>query len=354
MIHSMRINRNNYEIFFIDYYDGKLATVQQRELEVFLESNPDLKLEFESFEHVAFPGSETTYEPKSGLKKQEITPVKGISEESYETFFIAWYENDLSPQERALLLQFLKVNPHLEKEFQLHKELRVQKEQVVFANKEQLKKRSFIVNYWSAAAAVILIVLTAGYLLLQNNVVLPEQQIEISLMDKVTITAVIQSEPSHQMISNKRNDLLVYLPAPASIQTKDIKTLAAADLKGVSIHQQLPSQILEAEFSVETSLVADAEKPKKRGLIAQFFRRNVEELTADLGINNEPNTAPEKKKDPGFVKFLDGSLAVFNTLTGSDTELVKIYDSEGNLSNYSLVGQTLLVNRNLSEKRTSP
>ena len=40
----MKINRNNYEVFFIDFYDGKLTDMQQLEMELFLESHPDLKI----------------------------------------------------------------------------------------------------------------------------------------------------------------------------------------------------------------------------------------------------------------------------------------------------------------------
>jgi hypothetical protein len=108
---------------------------------------------------------------------------------------------------------------------------------------------------------------------------------------------------------------------------------------------------LEAELTNKPMLMAAVEQPKERGWLAQFFKRNVEEFTTDFGINSSSEIEQTKKKDPGFVKFLDGSLAIFNTLTGSDTELVKSYDQEGNLSNYSLVGQTLLVNRSVSTEK---
>ena len=46
----MNINRNNYELFFIDFYDGNLTDAQKHELDLFLAENPNLKEECDSFD----------------------------------------------------------------------------------------------------------------------------------------------------------------------------------------------------------------------------------------------------------------------------------------------------------------
>ena len=46
------LSRSNYEIYFLDYYEGNLTESQRRELMSFLEQNPDLKEEFDSFVNV--------------------------------------------------------------------------------------------------------------------------------------------------------------------------------------------------------------------------------------------------------------------------------------------------------------
>ncbi len=51
----MSINRNNYEAFFLDYFEGRLPEEGKEELMRFLELNPDLKKEFEGFEPVYLP-----------------------------------------------------------------------------------------------------------------------------------------------------------------------------------------------------------------------------------------------------------------------------------------------------------
>ena len=48
----MKISNENYEIWFLDYYEGQLAPEQVQELMNFLELNLDLKEEFEQFENI--------------------------------------------------------------------------------------------------------------------------------------------------------------------------------------------------------------------------------------------------------------------------------------------------------------
>ncbi|PLW96897.1 MAG: hypothetical protein C0591_07870, partial [Marinilabiliales bacterium] len=165
----MKINRNNYEIFFIDFYDGKLTNAQKLELDLFLEDHPILKLEFEEFENIKLDTSEITFSSKQTLKKPEIVAFNGIDEENYEETFIAFYENDLQADEKASLLSFLKANPHVEKEFQSHASLLLKKEDIVFEDKDSLKKKTYIGYYWYGAAAAILIFLALGFFLIQNR-----------------------------------------------------------------------------------------------------------------------------------------------------------------------------------------
>ena len=351
----MGINRNNYEIFFIDFYDDQLTTAQKLELELFLESNPDLKAEFEDFENVTILETAAEYEPKLDLKKPEITVIDKITEENYEELFIAWYENDLDTSQKASVVKFLEENPHLDKEFQLQGSLIIPAEHIIYENKEQLKKKAFIGYYWTAAAAAILIFLAIGFFLIQNQPLQSVHRTGIAHMQKVTTSNTINIEPSKQLALGKglSAERIVVLPAPYIIKNTDISLLATVSLQNMSLQQQIPVHLIEPELNYEVFLLASVDQPKQKGLLAQFFKRNVEEFTGELGIDNSANVQPEKKKEPGFVKFLDGSLAVFNTLTGSETELVKNYDKKCNLKNYSLEIQNLVVNRKLPSSKSS-
>ena len=73
----MNINRNNYELFFIDFYDGNLTDAQKHELDLFLEENSDLKEELFNlrFQHEI---GQLENPQRMKLTKREIARLKTI------------------------------------------------------------------------------------------------------------------------------------------------------------------------------------------------------------------------------------------------------------------------------------
>jgi len=47
---------------------------------------------------------------------------------------------------------------------------------------------------------------------------------------------------------------------------------------------------------------------------------------------------------------LDKSLLVFNTITGSETDRVRTYNTEGELTSFQIEGQEVLLSRRFPEK----
>ena len=68
----MKINRNNYEAFLIDFLDGTLDAVLVAELMLFLEANPDIREEFDGIEDVSLESQNIHFTEKDFLKKTEI------------------------------------------------------------------------------------------------------------------------------------------------------------------------------------------------------------------------------------------------------------------------------------------
>ncbi|MCF8298199.1 MAG: hypothetical protein K9J13_11685 [Saprospiraceae bacterium] len=140
----MEINRNNYEVFLIDYLDGNLSPEMVAELLLFLESNPDLKEEFEGMEDISVVEEEIIpiaigIDFKESLKKPVIE--KLITKENYEEYFIASLEGDLAKKEQKELVDFLLKNPELSKEFKLFKQtFLVPETEIKFSNKSSIKK----------------------------------------------------------------------------------------------------------------------------------------------------------------------------------------------------------------------
>jgi hypothetical protein len=161
------INRNNYEIWFVDFKDGLLNEEQIQELNKFLDKNEDLKKEFELWcsdvEPLDFLLKDETANISNQLKNH-FTPFGQLNETNYEQKFFEYFEGDLNKDECQDIQTFLNLNPHLEKEFKIHETLKLHpEEEVVFKHKTVLYKNSGIVVWrkvvmYAAAACLMLFI----------------------------------------------------------------------------------------------------------------------------------------------------------------------------------------------------
>lgn len=170
----MKINRNNYEVFFLDYYEGNLPAEQVAELFLFLEENPQFKSEFDSFETIILkPSSIINFPEKAWLKKGSI------NEENYVRFFIGYVEGTLTETEKQELVVFLQNYPAYKSDFSLFEKTKIHPDfQLVYPDKKGLKKpipfyQSQTTWYYVAAAACI--VFLVGVLFL-THFKIPEPQ----------------------------------------------------------------------------------------------------------------------------------------------------------------------------------
>lgn len=141
-----KITRNNYEIFFLDYSEGNLSKDDTTALFQFLQENSDLKTEFETFileeTEILQPNRNIVFENAELLKKPPIISVGEINETNYETYFIAFYENDLSEKEQNNLFSFIEQNTFLKTDFELFGKIFLQPNQeIVFPYKKSILQK---------------------------------------------------------------------------------------------------------------------------------------------------------------------------------------------------------------------
>src|SRR6185436_6332900 len=99
----MKIDRENCEAWFLDYYEGNLSKEGVDELYAFLALNPDMREVFDSYDEVSFsPDNKIHFEEKGDLKKSVVIP-EGINESNYEEYFVGAIENVLSEKEKNQL-----------------------------------------------------------------------------------------------------------------------------------------------------------------------------------------------------------------------------------------------------------
>lgn len=163
----MKLNRSNYELWFIDYTDGKLSPSQKEELFRFLEQHPDLKEEFELFtaEEVRLEVPKASFADKSALKKSAEAEVTMEQ-------LVAFMENDLSAEERLSVAMRVESDESKSRDLALLKKTRLQPDKaIVYPSRSQLK-RGLVISirpmYRYAAIAASLIFLLAAYAFFRN------------------------------------------------------------------------------------------------------------------------------------------------------------------------------------------
>ncbi len=164
------INIHNYEIYFLDFLDGKLSEKTKQELFRFIEEHPNLNDELIALGGdfpILEPPANTQFTNKLSLKKATI-----LSEDEgnyIDEQMIALLEGDLSEVEKESLNQFIANDKDQQKAFGLFRASRLKSPSGVLLSDKHGLKRHLILPLYNktvqkvyAAAAVLIIVLFAG------------------------------------------------------------------------------------------------------------------------------------------------------------------------------------------------
>ncbi len=144
----MKINRDNFEAYFLDYFEGQLSPEMVQEVLLFVELNPDLKNIFADFEAVTLTREDDiVFENKAGLKKNQVFATSQINDSNYEEFLIAETEGLLDMNQLSALDEFISINPQFENDRRLFGLAHLTTDsEVVFEAKESLKQKAIPVG----------------------------------------------------------------------------------------------------------------------------------------------------------------------------------------------------------------
>ena len=164
----MKITRENYEAYFLDYHEENLTQSQVAELMDFLAQNPELKKDFEAFEIITLEAEPSfTMAGKESLKKTGTTLSGTTSDEQ----IIAYFEGDLDQEESATLLADVAQSPALQKDFALYAKARVEPDtEILFPGKSSLKRYPLAgfmpaIQRFAVAAALIAFIATVYFMM---------------------------------------------------------------------------------------------------------------------------------------------------------------------------------------------
>jgi hypothetical protein len=234
----MEITRNNYEAYFLDYYEGTLSPAQTEALYLFLEQNPDLQAEFNAFENIRLTPDDTVHFPgKYLLKKNSIRSTGSITAANYEHYFVAAAESELNANDSDLLQRFLEKNPHLTKELTYTRATRLVPDLgIAYPYKHTLRKKAIqapvrrLLYISTALAAVVIIILV----ILRPSFRHPISQRMQSLTD-VPKTSGFPQQPVDTRAVVATPDLTVSVPQP---QVKQVKASVITEYNAVKKHPE--------------------------------------------------------------------------------------------------------------------
>lgn len=377
----MEINKHNYEAFFLDYHEGNLPPQQVAELLLFVEQNPELREEFESFENVTLDDlSAFTFERKNELKKE-------INSLNREEYFIAAVENILIPAEKNLLTDFLKKNPQHVSEFDIYQKTKLQVEaeilcpqkeelkeiavcqnvrvvpdlSIVYENKEELKhkERRVIPFYYYVAAAAAILLLFGLFNIFSDKptekefadskeqpVLVPENNTTNNVVKEVQPATYANNTTEKSQIKNtastNKSELVKKdsLSAPVlTNQTPEVNIANNVPEKKEEIAPENKINDVKIEQPVTNNTVAVQKENKKENstefmTLAQVAASKIKEKTLDPEALAAEQKSGRVKKFNGWDVLRVVAKGV-SKVTGKDVEVKPTYNNEGEVTAYA-------------------
>lgn len=201
----MKINRNNYEAYFLDYVEGNLDAALINDFIDFLQQNPDLKKELELFETISLSPKDVSFNKKEKLYKEKYD-----AEKVFNRAAVANLENYISDNEKTDFENYILAHPEKKKDLALFEHTKLQAdESIIYRGKKKLYKQPLqkVILFWTGRVAAVLILAFAVFTLVEKNFTKPisENQLaktennftnnEVVVKDKKTTVETEKKDP---------------------------------------------------------------------------------------------------------------------------------------------------------------
>jgi len=369
----MKLDRNNYEEFFLLYVDNELTAEQRRSVEQFVQEHPDLAMELDILQQTVLQADNSVvFTGKDSLLKNGSGSLINMS--NYEEYLISYIDNELNASERNAFEKFLAAHPAVKEELGVYQQTKLEpEEKIVFANKEILyrkeeKVRVISMQWWkiAVAAAVILVAGMGTFIILnKKDTTTPGTSVVKTTTDKKsTPTPVVtdDNKEADKQKTEKPSVLKTVQDNVAAVITKDaIKTKPSSPEKLTeekiqtkkSVPQNFVSNNSEAlvknEISVKKENAANTDKNKA---VDNRIIPSVNESASDLKntiASLEKNTAKQNTNNDAVTKEQEKA---YNNKETAQEDFDAVYASNNESKNKKLRGFFRKATR-VFEKRTN-
>jgi len=323
------INLSNYELFFIDYMDGKLSDNQIAQLHLFLDKYPNLKSELNGLSGIGLIPVQIVYADKALLLKNESS----LSGSLIDDRMIALFENDMDMVESRKLLQEISESPLLQREYSLYNQTRIIPDSgIVYPFKENLIKRTVLskmlwTSAFASAAGLALVFSLRAFLFPQTEFRYAEAYTKIEIL-----APVVHQTPITQVSSNSEstvvNDRVAYLPNESV--DNDLLMYVVENMETVT---PLSAQLGNAVF------LQNYAQPVKYGATTNIGfavnQNNMNEykyLDQVIVENLKEKAGFEATEKLNFWKIAERSINGIAQYTGSNMKMRNTYNASGEIS----------------------
>jgi hypothetical protein len=320
----MKINRNNYEAFFVDYLDGKLDEKLVNDFIDFLQKNPDLKEELALVENISMEQEKITFNKKELLLKEKYDVEQAFNEAA-----IAHLEGDLSSSEKDKFEKYLSKNPEKQKEADLFKLTKLQAdESVKFSLKRKLFHRSAgrTVLLWSARVAAVAIIALSVYNFMNKSSEKIITENQVSAIEKET-----EKKPNSEeikeipvIINSKKVQPTKEETEEPEIKKKKPKTQPVKSLRANSPGRLVNDDLALVRTNEEVPLKIGSLKPS---VFASLPKTELVPVKISMPEINEPFEDERLLVDIVKEKTAIGKLS-FNKITKAGLSLVASLSKE--------------------------
>jgi hypothetical protein len=364
----MKPDRSNYEIWFIDWLDGKLTGPETDLLKSFLEENPDLKEELKDLELITLAPPESDF----GFKEDLFRTTGELSDSQFDYLCISNLENDITPVQKTELGEMISNDEQRRKRFDQYQKIRLRPTAEVFRRKSSVKKLTIAQRYTrmafiglSAAAAILLLVISVFSGRKPKNI--PEN----SIVQNVTIDTIYLQPQSPvlrigETISMAAPKATSVVAASEKISSGDIALQNTADSVNIQVQVSAVNEperyeplamvtvSTPSELTVtgsQNSFLIRTYRPK---YVPDFFednRSNVDRFVARFFHKQIMRDTIMPERPVERFELASAGITGINKLLGWEMALHKNTDDKGEVKSY--VFTSSLLKFNAPVKRTS-
>jgi len=339
----MNINRDNYEIFVIDFLEGNLSEKEMIAFQLFLSENDDIKNEVEGFDEVNLVAENVVFSEKTNLKKTEFSD--NINCSYFEELCITKIEDELTLEQHKDFNKLInESNNNKEIYNQFVKAKLSPNFNIIYKDKKKLKKyflstKSILYATMSIAASLIFI-----FMIIK------------SIDNKNTNYQAFNSNKnfneynSHRMVFEKKSSDNSKLQNINKAQNKIVNTI----IPNITELQNNENQIAENNVTAlkrETENILSVEKISTNKISTIYDTNQTIELAYNPNVAEQLNVYEkyqhtkelitstiknkiDKTRETEFTAFEIAETAIkgYNNLTESDVKLQKILDENGNMA----------------------